>query len=150
VEVNVSVVEPPRQTVKGSSATTPWVLNIEPTLAEKGRDLAKSQGLTGDRAVPLAKRQLIEVTGVKEQGGQAVADFTWKAVPNEAGEAFDPSSATFKSLPQRLQAVLRKERGIGPFARAATQGWGEVSKATAGFQKYDDGWRLAALSPWPF
>lgn len=146
VEVNVSVVEPPRQTVKGSSATTPWVLNIEPALTEKGRALANSQGLTGDKAVPLAKRELVEVTGVREQGGQAAADFTWQAVPNEAGEALDPSSATFKGLPQELQAALRKERGIGPFSRAAAASWGQVNKATAGFQKYDDGWRLAALS----
>jgi hypothetical protein len=146
VEVQVSVVEPPRQTVKGSSSTTPWVLNIEPGLTEKGRALAKSQGLTGDKAVPLAKRELVEVTGVREQGGQAAAEFTWRAVPNEAGEALDPSSDTFKGLPQELQAALRKERGIGPFSRAATAGWEEVHKATAGFQKYDDGWRLAALS----
>jgi hypothetical protein len=49
-----------------------------------------------------------------------------------------------------LQAALRRERGIGPFARAAAANWGQVYKATAGFQKYDDGWRLTALSPWPF
>ncbi|HEX8721814.1 MAG TPA: hypothetical protein VF736_14360 [Pyrinomonadaceae bacterium] len=146
VDVQVSVIETPRKTVKGSTATTPWVLNIKPALTEKGRVLAKSQGLTGDGGVPLAKRELVEVTGVREQGGQASADFTWKAVPNEAGEALDPSSAAFKSLPQELQAALRKERGIGPFARDATAGWGQVHKATAGFQKYDDGWRLAALS----
>lgn len=146
VEVNVSVVEPPRLMVKGASDRTPWVLNITPILTEKGKKLAESYGLSGDTEVPLARRELVEVTGISEKDVQAAADFTWKTEPSEAGEAFDPSSNTFKSLPQELQAALKKGRGIGPFNRAATRDWSQVYKATASFQKYDDGWRLAAIS----
>jgi hypothetical protein len=146
VEVNVSVVEPPRLMVKGASDRTPWVLNITPVLTEKGKKLAESYGLSGGTEVPLARRELVEVTGISEKDVQAAADFTWKTVPSEAGEAFDPSSNTFKSLPQELQAALKKGRGIGPFNRAATRDWSQVYKATASFQKYDDGWRLTAIS----
>lgn len=147
IEANVTVVQAyEEKNVRGFPVKSPWVLKIEPTLTEKGKSLAGSEGIPGGNAVVLARREVIEVTGVREQGGQATGDFSWRAVPNEAGEAFDPSSGTFNGLPQELQAALRKERGIGPFARAATEGWGQVRKATAGFQKYDDGWRLTALS----
>lgn len=149
VEVQVSVVEPPRQMVKGSSATTPWVLNIVPALTEKGRELARAQGLSGEKAVPLARRELVEVTGIRDQGGQAAADFTWKAVSNEAGEAFDPSTTAFKDLPAGLQQALANPRGIGPFSKSGTVGWDKARKSTASFQKYDDGWRLVTISELP-
>jgi hypothetical protein len=147
VEVNISVVRPSQvNTVGGFSTRSPWVLKIEPILTEKGKDLARSQGMEGDHAVPLAHREVVEVTGIREKGGQAAVDFTWKAVPTEAGRAFDPSTDMFKRLPSELQQALTKLRGIGPFSGTGTQDWGRVWEATAGFQKYDDGWRLASIS----
>jgi hypothetical protein len=123
----------------------PWVFNIEAVLTDKGRELAKSQGMTGDKAVPLARREIVEVTGIRKEGIRGEADFTWRAVPTEAGKAFDPSSDAFKSLPQGLREALTKSRGVGPFAAAATAGWAGVNKAGAAFQKYDDGWRLMGI-----
>jgi hypothetical protein len=123
----------------------PWVFDIEAVLTDKGRELAKSQGMAGDKAVPLARREMVEVTGVRKEGIRGEADFTWRAVPTEAGKAFDPSSDTFKSLPAGLREALTKSRGVGPFAADATAGWSGVNKASAAFQKYDDGWRLTGI-----
>jgi hypothetical protein len=147
VDVNISVVEPYRvKNVRGFSIPSPWVFKIEPTLTGKGKEMARSQGLAGDRAVPLARREVAEVTGVRQKDGQAAVDFTWKVIPTEAGRALDPAADTFKSLPPELQQALTRSKGIGPFGRAETQGWDQVLKATAGFQKYDDGWRLVSIS----
>lgn len=147
VKVGATVVQPyEEKNVRGFPVKSPWVLKIEPTLTEKGKSLAGSQGLAGSNAVVLARREVIEVTGVRERAGQAAADFTWKAVPTEAGKAFDPTSDVFKSLPHELRDALTKSRGIGPFGRGATQDWSQVNKATADFQKYDDGWRLTSIS----
>lgn len=132
--------------VRGFPIKSPWVLKIEPALTEKGKSLAVSQGLTGGNAVALARREVVGVTGVREKAGQAAVDFTWKTSPTEAGKAFDPMSDVFKGLPQELRDALMKSRGVGPFGRGATQDWSRVNKASADFQKYDDGWRLASIS----
>ena len=129
---------------------SPWVFKIEPALTEKGKGLAKSQGLKGERSLLVAKREVIEVTGIRERQGQAAADFTWKATPTEVGKIFDPSSDTFKSLPQELRDRLTETRGIGPFGGNSTQDWTQTYKATANFQKYDDGWRVTSISSGAF
>ena len=123
----------------------PWVFNLEPTLTDKGMEAAKSQGLTGDKAMPLARREMVEVTGVRKEGIRGEAEFTWKAVPTEVGKAFDPTSDTFKSLPPELRDALTKSRGIGPFASSATIDWAGIHKSAAAFQRYDDGWRLTGV-----
>jgi hypothetical protein len=147
IKANVTVVQAyEEKNVRGFPVKSPWVLKIEPTLTEKGRRLMGSQGGLGDNAVVLARREVIEVTGVRERLGQAAADFTWKTVPTEAGKALDPSSDVFKGLPQELRDALTKSRGIGPFGHSATQDWSRFNKATANFQKYDDGWRLTSIS----
>jgi hypothetical protein len=147
IEVKVSVIRAYQEKdTYGFSAGKPWVLKIEPTLTDKGKELEKYQGSDGYKAVPLARREMVEVTGVREKEGQAAADFTWTAVPNEAGRAFDPTTDTFKGLPPELQQALMKSRGIGPFSGTGTQSWDQVWKSTASFQKYDDGWRLVSIS----
>jgi hypothetical protein len=147
IEANVTVVQAyEEKNVRGFPVKSPWVLKIVPSLTEKGKSLAGLEGIPGGNAIVLARREVIEVTGIRERAGQAAADFTWKTVPTEAGKAFDPTSDVFKGLPQELQDALTKSRGIGPFGRSATQDWSRVNKATAEFQKYDDGWRLASIS----
>jgi hypothetical protein len=147
VEVDATVVRPyEEKNVRGFPVKSPWVLKIEPVLTEKGKSMAVSQGLPGGNAVALARREVVEVTGVRERAGQAAADFTWKTVPTEAGKALDPTSDIFNGLPQELRDALTKSRGVGPFGRDATQDWSRINKATADFQKYDDGWRLTSIS----
>jgi len=147
VKADATVVRPYEvKNVRGFPVKSPWILKIEPAPTEKGRSLMRSQGGLGDNAAVLARREVIEVTGVRERAGQAAADFTWKTVPTEAGKALDPSSDVFNGLPQELRNALTKSRDVGPFGRSATQDWSRVNKATADFRKYDDGWRLASIS----
>lgn len=146
VEVKVTLVKPAKVEGRGLFANIqPWVFNIEETLTDKGRKAAKSQGLTGEKALPLARREVVEVTGVRKEGIRGEAEFTWKAVPTEAGKALDPASDMFKSLPSELRDALTKSRGIGPFASNATIDWADIHKTFAAFQRYDDGWRLTGV-----
>lgn len=44
---------------------------------------------------------MIEVTGLTTpKVGEAGSDFTWKDVPTPAGEAFDPTTDTYRGLPE--------------------------------------------------
>jgi hypothetical protein len=129
---------------------SPWVFKIEPALTERGKELARSQAVKGERSLLVARREVIEVTGIRERQGQAAADFMWKATPTEVGKIFDPSSDTFKSLPQELRDRLTETRGIGPFGGNSTQDWNQTYKATANFQKYDDGWRVTSINSGAF
>lgn len=145
-DVKATLVRPGRMVGSGAFADIqPWVFNVEASLTDKGREEAKSEGLDGGKAVPLARREVVEVTGIKKEGIRGEAEFTWKAIPTEAGKAFDPSTDTFKSLPPELREALTKARGVGPFAKSATVNWSDVQRTGAAFQKYDDGWRLTGV-----
>jgi hypothetical protein len=151
VEVKATVLK--RAEVKGSgvfASIRPWIFKIEPSLTEKGKAATKSQSGSNEKTVVLARREVIEVTGIRKAEAQAVADFTWKTVPTEAGKVFDSTSEAFKNLLPEMQEALRESRGVGPFGRAGTIDWGQTYKATANFQKYDDGWRVVSISSGPF
>lgn len=48
--------------------------------------------------IPVAKRELIAVTGISKQGGSAVVEFTWKWAPvNEVGAALYSTDQRFRS-----------------------------------------------------
>jgi non-canonical (house-cleaning) NTP pyrophosphatase len=146
VEVTATVLK--KAEIKGSgvfASIKPWIFKIEPSLTEKGKAATKPQTDSTNKEVVLARREVVELTGIRKEGIQAAADFTWKAVPTEAGKAFDPTSDTFKSLPPELQEAVTKSQGVGPFGSSSTVNWNEIYKSTASFQKYDDGWRLAAI-----
>jgi hypothetical protein len=85
--------EPARVSAKELAAAG-W-LSIDPTgdiaLTDKSRAdkrfLLRPNGLLD--IVPLAKKEMGDVTAVRAQpDGTAVADFTWKWIPNEVGNAF--------------------------------------------------------------
>ena len=58
-------------------------------LTEKGRNdrrfLMRSNGILD--VVPLAKKELGEVTRVRDADGEVTVDFTWRWIPNEVGTA---------------------------------------------------------------
>jgi hypothetical protein len=66
----------PAQLKGGPLEITPWFFKIEVTLTDKGQQLAKAQGLTDDKTVPLAHREIVEVTGIRTQGIEGAAEFT--------------------------------------------------------------------------
>jgi hypothetical protein len=151
VEVKATVVK--RAEVKGSgvfASVIPWIFRIEPSLSEKGKAATKPQSGGSNKVVVLARREVVEITGIRKAEAQAVADFTWKAVPTEVGKTFDPATDAFKGLPPDVQETLKESRGIGPFGSSGTVDWSQTYKATANFQKYDDGWRATSISSGSF
>ena len=90
------------------------------------------------------RKEVVEVTGItKIDEGNAQVEFTWKAVPTPLGEAFDPTSATFKGLPADLQQVITQPRGFS--GKKLAQSYGKARRSTALLKLYDDGWRVVAV-----
>lgn len=117
-----------------------WRFSINTRLTVKGREAAKAEGSTGEDALPLFKKEILEVSGVRKQSeNRAQAEFTWKAVPTPIGEAFDPASKAFKSLPAKLQQKVSQPTLFGNSLKLE---FGETRKAVGYFQLYDDGWRV--------
>lgn len=128
----------------GKDSLSPWKFVIRVNLTEKGKMEAGSNG----RTILLFTKRIIDVTGIiTTQNGGAQAEFTWRAVPTSVGEAFDPTSASYKSLPPKLQQGLKKP--IGLLQRTPLADTSEINtavrKAVAYFQRYDNGWRLISI-----
>ncbi len=73
--------------------------------------------------VPIATRELIEVTGISKNGGVADVDFSWKWVPaNEVGAALSSGGVQFKS-----RSALNIMTTAGAWSKAtvprASWGW---------------------------
>lgn len=115
-----------------------WSFNVEPLLTAKGEGLVSAgQEDEGKPAVPLAGKELIEVTGItKTLDVQARAEYTFREVPTEAGRAFVPSSPEYQGLPAQLRQALSGRNQMMEF--------GKTKRGAAIFQLYDDGWRLVA------
>lgn len=118
-----------------------WRFELEPVLTEKGEQAAAGAGGTRQKEIAVARRELVEATGVTSpQAGAAQAEFTWRQVPTPAGEVFDPEGQTFKSLPGWLRQLI--EGPPGGFGRSAVRRYGSVGKGRALLRRYDDGWRV--------
>lgn len=139
VEATATAVERPK-VLPYTGRLTMWTFKITPRLTAKGKKAVSVAGGEGEDSVPALRREIIEVTGLKKEGeGRAEVEFTWKSVPTAAGEAFDPTSATFKTLPPQLQQKITHVNILG---NSLKMEFGKVRKATAYFQLYDDGWRV--------
>jgi hypothetical protein len=66
-----------------------WDVVLTPLGVETFRDLIPSDARTAQSfSVPVARRELVKVTGISKNGNVADADFLWKWVPlNEVGAA---------------------------------------------------------------
>lgn len=115
-----------------------WSFDVEPFLTGKGEGLTSAgQENEGKPAVPLARKELIDVTGIaKTRDVLAQAEYTFREVPTEAGRAFVPGSPEYQGLPAHLQQALS--------GRNQTIEFGKTKRGAAIFQLYDDGWRLVA------
>jgi len=76
-----------------------WDVTLTPAGVDTFRDLIpSSQSSANYFAVPTARRQLLEVTGISKNGNIADVDFTWKWSPaNEVGAALYAGDAQFSS-----------------------------------------------------
>lgn len=117
-----------------------WRFSVDVRLTAKGREAVKTLGGMGEETIPLFKKEILEVSGVtKESENRARADFTWKSVPTPVGEAFDPTSSAFNSLPEKLRQKVSQPTIFGDSLKLE---FGKIRKAVVYFQLYDDGWRV--------
>ncbi|MCA1633226.1 MAG: hypothetical protein LC785_06040 [Acidobacteria bacterium] len=130
------------------SASSP--VTITSSLTSKGSSAARQWQQSGEGwTIPIAKRELVEVTGLTGGEGeskQARVEYTWRWLPTEAGASFDVSGQAYQSLP----ASVRQNLGgasFGDMLRAAGQRLpfdsSKSQKGEATLQLYDDGWRVA-------
>jgi len=77
--------------VEGSRA---FVISLTEKGQQKSREWKKEEGMSGDSTVPtevhwtvpVATRELIEVTGIMTEGKMARVEYTWKCAPNDVGQ----------------------------------------------------------------
>jgi len=92
---------------------------------------------TTSYAIPLADRQLVEISSVTMSGvNDAVVQYTWKWVPNELGDDFDAAGAGVKSFNTWDRATLIDKYGAD-FYHAAP------SRASVNLMRTDKGWKIA-------
>lgn len=139
IEATATAVERPQRLAYTGYLTT-WKFRITPRLTAEGRKAVRAAGGAGEDSVPAFRREVVEITGIRKEGARvAEVEFTWKAVPTEAGEAFDPTSDTFKTLPLTLQQKITRVNILGNSLKTS---FGEARRAIARLQLYDDGWRM--------
>jgi hypothetical protein len=129
------------------------VFDLNISLTDAGRQLWQEVGApVNEAAIPLAKRDLLEVTGLTggdaTQGGRATAEFTWRWVPTVAGRAMMRGTPEYERLPDRIKQQFN-ESGLTVFDIGAHRPLelGGAHQANAQFQLYDDGWRLTDVRP---
>jgi hypothetical protein len=76
-----------------------WDILLTPSGVDTVRALVSTDEASKPSfAIPVARRELVEITGVSKQGNAADVDFTWKWVPlNEIGAALYSSEVHYKS-----------------------------------------------------
>lgn len=141
VDFKVSKIEYP------DSASSP--VTVMTALTDEGRSASREwQQSAGGWSIPIARRELVEVTGLVGGEGEsktARAEYTWRWQPTEVGERFDTSRREHQSLPE----MIRQNLGGASMADVMRQAGSVIifdgskaQTASASFRLYDDGWRL--------
>jgi hypothetical protein len=139
VEAEATLTDRP-QALARTGTLLGWRFSVDVRLTAKGREAIKTSGSMGEDAIPLFKKEISEVSGVtKESENRARAEFTWKPVPTPVGEAFDPTSRAFNSLPEKLRQKVSQPTIFGDSLKL---NFSATRKAVGYFQLYDDGWRV--------
>lgn len=141
VDFKVSKIEYP------DSAASPVTVAV--ILTGEGRSASQEwQQSGGGWTIPIARRELVEVTGLAGGEGDfktAHAEYTWRWQPTEVGKNFDTARREHQSLPETIRQnlggvsmadVMRQAGRVIVFDGSKSQ------TASASFLLYDDGWRL--------
>lgn len=73
-----------------------WDIVLTPSGVETVRMVAPDENNTPSFSIPAAKRELVAITGISQQGSAAQVDFTWRWVPlNEIGAALYSSDVQY-------------------------------------------------------
>jgi len=75
-----------------------WDVLLTPSGVEAVRTAAPDQYAQSSISIPVARRQLEEITGIVKDGGSADVEFIWKWIPlNEIGSALYSADVRYKS-----------------------------------------------------
>lgn len=141
VEFKVKGIEYP------NSASSP--VTVTASLTGEGRTASRGWQQLGEGwAIPIARRELVEVTGLWGGEGdskKARAEYTWRWNPVGVGTSFDTSNRDYQNLPEstrRNPAGTSFADALGGVGRVTFFDGGKTQKGSATLQLYDDGWRV--------
>ena len=115
------------------------------TLTPAGERLASIPGFkkwnnadkTTSYAIPLAERQLVEISNITMTGvNDAAVQYSWKWVPNQLGNDFDAAGALVKSFNTWDRATLIEKYGADFYH-------GDPTRASINLVRTDKGWKIA-------
>jgi len=115
------------------------------TLTPAGERLASIPGFkkwknadkTISYAIPLAERQLVEISNITMTGvNDASVQYAWKWVPNQLGNDFDAAGALVKSFNTWDRATLIEKYGADFYH-------GDPTRASINLVRTDKGWKIA-------
>ena len=115
------------------------------TLTPVGERLASIPGFkkwknadrTTSYAIPLAERQLVEISSITMTGvNDAVVQYTWKWVPNQLGDDLDAAGKLVKSFNTWDRATLIEKYGADFYH-------GDPTRASVNLVRTDKGWKVA-------
>ena len=117
----------------GLSPSPCWNIVLRPAGVELIRSVLPGEDARSSMSFPVARRELIAVTGITEQGSAADVEFEWKWDPlNEIGEALYSRDLRYKSV-----AGFRKY----------DDGWRPVEAVVRPGQSMDEALKNAELIP---
>lgn len=150
VEARVRTLDPAQPKSTGWNPNPRWGFEEEYLATDQAKALWKRYDLPPTaRSVPLAGKEIIEVTGIAEpDAARRTAQFTWRYAPNEAGCHLDTATAEFQALPPELRQLLDGTLPSGavvPKRENKTMTFANPRPGEAVFRRYDDGWRLEAV-----
>lgn len=115
------------------------------TLTPAGERLASIPGFkkwknadrTTSYAIPLAERQLVEISSITMTGvNDAAVQYTWKWVPNQLGDDLDAAGKLVKSFNTWDRATLIEKYGADFYH-------GDPTRASVNLVRTDKGWKVA-------
>jgi hypothetical protein len=75
-----------------------WDILLTPSGVDTLHSISSAENAGPAFAIPVAKREFVNITGISKQGNVADVDFTWKWIPlNEIGAALYSSDLQYKS-----------------------------------------------------
>jgi len=115
------------------------------TLTPVGERLASIPGFkkwknadrTTSYAIPLAERQLVEISSITMTGvNDAAVQYTWKWVPNQLGDDLDAAGKLVKRFNTWDRATLIEKYGADFYH-------GDPTRASVNLVRTDKGWKVA-------
>jgi hypothetical protein len=125
------------KTSGGGTMVTVTPLGERLTASIPGFKKWKNADGTTSYAIPVAERQLVDVSKITMNGvNDAIVEYTWKWVPNKLGDDFDAAGSLVKSFNTWDRATLIDKYGADFYH-------GDPTRASVNLVRTDKGWKIA-------